>query len=893
MQTVTTTKSIQIVKKELHILAELVDSSSLVSTSPIPDSSNIKTLQTTYEAKEYLRLKQIFTDSGHIKRVLRLIFDNVITFWASAFTESERVSLIYTWVYHCPAIDVLYALSETLTQIHSRSVSSKPKDESVLARLVVPTSSVSDSTTKEHAHQLSTLILRFFGLIKVDSEPGMIKVLREVLRLTSSSPVASQTSSTWNQLLSLVCNIPDKIFNLLKKQTDHRFKAEIFFSELTKHLATLLPILPSSLPYFSIWIAKLDSIGKIDLAITSFDPMHFAKSTPDATNGLTTIVAPVFENIPSISIERAIIAFLSNKRVQEDRYLAETLIKCFSKLFGASTTARFVLTEKIFVTVSLPWWILRNVIDFLYRARKNAESDFSNWWLDCLDKMATTAGSSRFVKNEPYLRQRRLNRCLVYVLEKGYVSKEDLEVSQFMMSLMAAVQELLAQPTGRLMSLGMRLGEAFSKILDPANALQFDGPRKDEDDEPDDAPLSAESEENANQSANFELADFASDSTNTLYFNPMQDYFSFLDTIYGVSDSKRRLGDENQKFRKGKFIQSSLDDDLSDVSEVKTPLYLRDCMNALRSDDPKQLEVVLRVLAPLIASRPHDLTELSQSLASTLLHVVNNYELENFDTQKMDALAALIEYEPARVIPYLVVEFYASNYSIHERYVILDSLCDAAQALSEHKVDPRPDFNPVAMRALKFQRPATTSSTQIEFLDTQKAPIKPAGTSRRFASERKTIETFKNRLAPYISQLMALLNYNEPPSRFKLLMGEPRLLGKLMYAISVFIDCAGVSITNYETVAKSILETTWKLRYHEDPFVRRALLLANGALVRNAPAWVLFEAMTAEMNELVAWLENNQEDADEEVRVLSMTVLMQLGKIYKENPQYRPFEAPN
>ena len=300
----------------------------------------------------------------------------------------------------------------------------------------------------------------------------------------------------------------------------------------------------------------------------------------------------------------------------------------------------------------------------------------------------------------------------------------------------------------------------------------------------------------------------------------------------------------------------------------------------------------MKVLAPLISSRPHDLSELAQSLASTLLHVVNNYELEDFDSQKLEAMTALIEYAPNQVIPFLTSEFYAANYSIHERYVILDALSEAAQNLSEHKVDPRPGFNPVALKTLKFQKPPTAPSPSIEIVESNK-PIKPSGTTRRFASERKKIETYQNRLAPYIDQLLSLLNYKEPLSRLKLLMSEPRLLGKLIYAISVFVDCAGVSIANFETVARHILEVTWKMRYHEDPFVRRSLLLANAALVRNAPAWVLFEAMTSEMNELVAWLENNKDDPDEEVRMLSMTVMMQLSRVYKDNPQYRPFEAPN
>lgn len=851
---------------------ELVGESSLEFTA----TESSKSLQNAYDSKQFLQLQQLFAESGHIKRILRLVFDNVVTFWASAFSEAERSRLVFTWIHHCPAIDVLYAVSETLTKLSSQSTAKEDKTDSAFSAVAIPSFSISDSTAVEHANQLSSLLVSFFGLGASTSEPGITRILKETLRM----PVAAQRSSVWNQLLPLISSIPDKMFNIMKKHTDPRFKMESFLQALSVQLRDFLTStaqIDPSFPFYSLWLAKLDSMGKLEVGMTALNPIISAARGSE-------VIAFVFERLPSITTERAILTFLSSPKVSGDRNLVHLLKNVFSSLFSSSSTARFVFTEKLFATCSLPWWILRNIIDFLHSQRD--PKDVTNWWMTTLEKMASTAGNSRFIKNEPYLRQRRLNRCLIYILEKGYVEKEELEVSQFMISLMGAVQELLNQPSQRDMSLGMRLGEAFSKILDPANALQFDGPRKDTDDEPDDAPVIEEEETFLDEAVYAYLEA-------SLYINPMEDYFSFLDHSYGVSSKKSGSGQPSTgRYKKGKFVQMSLDDDLSDVSEVKTPLYLRDCLTSLRSDDPKVLEVAMKVLAPLISSRPHDLPELAQSLSSTLLHVINNYELENFDEQKLEAMTALIEYEPSRVIPFLTSEFYAANYSIHERYVILDSLSEAAQNLSEHKVDPRPGFNPVALRTLKFQKPAASPSATIEVME-GRVQSKPAGTTRRFASERKKVETYKNRLSPHIDQLLALLNYKEPLSRLKMLMSEPRLLGKLIYAISVFVDCAGVSIVNFESVARSILEVTWKMRYHEDPFVRRSLLLANAAMVRNAPAWVLFESMASEMNELVAWLENNKDDPDEEVRMLSMTVMMQLGRVYKSNPQYRPFEAPN
>jgi len=335
-----------------------------------------------------------------------------------------------------------------------------------------------------------------------------------------------------------------------------------------------------------------------------------------------------------------------------------------------------------------------------------------------------------------------------------------------------------------------------------------------------------------------------------------------------------------------------LNDDLNDVSEVKTPLYLRECLTSLRSDEPKVLEVVMRILAPLISSRPDDLPELAVTLASTLLHVVNNYELDNFDRQKLDAMTALTVYVPEKVIPFLTKEFYTPNYSSHERFVILDALCEASQRLSEHRVDVRPDFNPIALKVLNFEKKQETPKKDIEMVDNSvMSKATTSQSSRRWATERKTISTFKNRFAPFLEPSLRILQFKDHPKGWILLMNEPRLLGKLVYSISVFIDCAGVSNPDFEKTARQVTEIAWKVRYHEDAFVRRATLLTVASLIRNAPAWVLFEKITNEMNEIVAWLDQSGKDPDEEVRLLSSATLMQLSSIYKANPQYRPFDV--
>jgi hypothetical protein len=720
--------------------------------------------------------------------------------------------------------------------------------------------------------------------------PGAIRVVSEV----SSRASAPQQLHLWTQLLNLIANIPDKVFNILKRETDVRFRKENYFSEISIQFGKCLEKLTVSIqfPFFSAWVAKMDSAGQLDTLFDALDPVAFCSSSPEASK----VLANVFNNLPSTVVERALLALFKNKKASCHPKLSSLLLDLLQDLIESSSVARFVLTQKIFLVHSLPWWVLRQVLEFLHVSLKSKKME---WWLEAVTMMATTAGDAKFVKNASYLQQRRLNRALIYIFEQSMVSRSDIEDTELLLALMASVQELLNQPTEKLAVLGMRLGEAFSKIIDPSNPLKFDSPLSFEDEEPDNAPASSNTEATVEQL----LDQFSSADSHELgilsdYFDPTMDFMDYVNYFHPVTGDSARDEAHNarQRFRKGKFAQMDLDDDLSDTSEFKTPLYLRDCITSLRSDDPKVLEVTLKILAPLISSRPDDLTELAVSVCSTLLHTNNNYDLEGFDRQKLDALVALVTYEPTRTIPHICKTFYEPNYSLHERYVMLDALSEGSQRLSEHKVDPRPDFNPVALKTLNFSKPPPREPSPRVLVSEQVGPsssksaVTLVGKSRRWASERQPVQSFQNRLAPHLDALLQLLHYKEHPKGLQLLMGDPRLLGKLIYAVSVFIECAGPSTRDFESVGRKLLEIVWTMRYHQDPFVRRALLLGIGAFIKTAPAWVLFEKLATEMNEVVAWLEENGKDTDEEVRTLSVIATMQLSTLYKDNPQYQPFQ---
>jgi hypothetical protein len=48
----------------------------------------------------------------------------------------------------------------------------------------------------------------------------------------------------------------------------------------------------------------------------------------------------------------------------------------------------------------------------------------------------------------------------------------------------------------------------------------------------------------------------------------------------------------------------NLEDDAGDLKKIKTPVYLRECLSGLRSDEPEEILVTLNVITGLIKREP-------------------------------------------------------------------------------------------------------------------------------------------------------------------------------------------------------------------------------------------------------------------------------------------------
>ncbi|KLO14563.1 hypothetical protein SCHPADRAFT_965696 [Schizopora paradoxa] len=134
------------------------------------------------------------------------------------------------------------------------------------------------------------------------------------------------------------------------------------------------------------------------------------------------------------------------------------------------------------------------------------------------------------------------------------------------------------------------------------------------------------------------------------------------------------------------------------VKKIQKPVYLADLgimlQASAKSDDPQavdRIEVALGCAEDLIRRKRNfglELDENAVNLTHALVGLQNNFELENFDERRQAAVTALVACCPRKAAPTIVEQFFGSQYSTEQRFVMLTALAMGARELASLPVPP-------------------------------------------------------------------------------------------------------------------------------------------------------------------------------------------------------------
>jgi len=152
-------------------------------------------------------------------------------------------------------------------------------------------------------------------------------------------------------------------------------------------------------------------------------------------------------------------------------------------------------------------------------------------------------------------------------------------------------------------------------------------------------------------------------------------------------------------------------------------------------------------------------------------------------------------------------------------------------------------------------------------------------------------------------------------NRYNLLAQDGLVLGKLIYALAVFIECTGLItlsckiirvLTKFSTkgplpplstvnMCNALLQMTWNFRYHKQgiakclweecrltlskAFVRRSVIYAITQSLLVLPKFILLERFEDDLIESREWMQDVvNEDGDDMCRNLALSFLVEMGK---------------
>jgi telomere length regulation protein len=244
------------------------------------------------------------------------------------------------------------------------------------------------------------------------------------------------------------------------------------------------------------------------------------------------------------------------------------------------------------------------------------------------------------------------------------------------------------------------------------------------------------------------------------------------------STQRKDINGNNEEEELKPFAMPAETDDTAVAA--KTPKYLRECIAGLRKrDDADTFEACVKTAGPLIRRRPDDLGDVAAELMVVLLNTHNEYSMDGFDAQRLDAMVSLVVECPEVCAACLCDEFYDRNSGLRQRLDSLEVVALAAEALAQQvSSSPRSSKNqqellPELTAAQKQQREALERKTRRFTSGTTRLPA-PAPTRNAFAAVASSF------FYPLLSKL--------DTASGEAIRREPVVLGQLLRTLTVIVN---------------------------------------------------------------------------------------------------------
>ncbi|XP_072273765.1 telomere length regulation protein TEL2 homolog isoform X2 [Pyxicephalus adspersus] len=686
--------------------------------------------------------------------------------------------------------------------------------------------------------------------------------LAEVIWEICEQQLAPITTPVLHEVyLTKICNLPDYLANCLQKNNKSVFYPQNYFPRVGTAILKVLHIVSMSLRdgkgcsinFVSQLLGKVCMQGRQKELFSVLLPHLTTKIKSDCI--WQRMCWRLIGSVPDRWMEPVIIGLV--QMLPGPSALSQIL----GDLVLKNKKANFILTQKLlFLQYGHKKEMLQTILGYL-AIEPSCRTLLSEVLWDLLELWS----SNNIVKHSPYPQMLHISRCIFICI--GLLSKQELEGSkpELVHGLTCGTRIYLESSLPPVRRLGMVVAECLSLQIDNSGPrLTFEYTEDDDIRElkallnppcicPSDLPAQAKAPSKSS----------------------------------AVPAPKGEKRQEKPKTDTGSGSELDSDDDLNpfdmsadtELKKIKAPAYIRDCMEALISDDVEKLEIAMTSLPLLIRANSAATKEVSTELAKILLNLDDHSGIEHFTQLRLISMVSVTVTDPVPVSKYLIGEFYSLNYSLRQRMDILDVLASAAQELS--------NLPPPQSKAKAGDPRLASSSKGDGPVDWRKV------VEERIASKTKHFSKGQKQApptpAPNRYYLVAgdfffplIRNFDRPVVTFNPLGADHLVLGRMVQTLGILIHLAQHAPTVTQ-MGKAMLELVWALNHHTDPFVRQGLIFCVCTVLLT----VSWDRLLIDMGDLVmemkSWLSDLVEkDPDEDCSRLAANGLLLIDHIRTE-----------
>ncbi|KAH0794152.1 telomere length regulation protein TEL2 [Histomonas meleagridis] len=395
--------------------------------------------------------------------------------------------------------------------------------------------------------------------------------------------------------------------------------------------------------------------------------------------------------------------------------------------------------------------------------------------LEALEKCGEIWSRHRLITQMSTALHRQLSIAILRLLPR--TTQDQLKSCNATSLIMSGVSAHISISSPEIRRYGLEIGERITAILIPDQAVKFD-------------ELHPKEEEDSNELAPRTPLDAKSDSDSS-------DVDIDSPYVEQLSDSS----DDD-------LIPYAIDDD--DKTDDQKLLHPRELIALFRTDENdvdryKKFQTAISSSADIIKKMTQqELTHFGSELLTILLTVDNEYNQDDFDENRRNALVAMMTTFPVPVSKMVVGELQKKRtHSLGRKVQLLSAISYAASEMSE------------------LPKPEKQTVTLIE------------AHTRRWGRARTKITAVSssNKFSPCASiYFYGIINSLELD---KLIIEEDGLeASQALTTLAVIIEAAGESVLELEAMAKDMLQIVLVLRGIRPPNARRALLFAASCAVR-------------------------------------------------------------